>query len=124
MGGGLLVGLVLCVVLYDCRGEDTADFWGRWFAGAVSFVGSGVGWFCGGSGIARPRPEESYGGVAAADPIEEIDVFGFLLGGDVCCSNVACLVVAVCETIAFGEPPGAHPSVLSPLGLVLWKFSC
>ncbi len=118
-GGEFTVGLVFWFVLNDGWGEDTADFWGWWFAGhAAGDEGRGVGWFFGGSGVARPQPRESDGG-GATDSVEKIDVLGFFLVADGFCSNVACLVVAVDETITLGEPTGAHPSVLAPSGSVL-----
>ena len=52
--------------------------------------------------------------------MEKIDVLNFFLVADGFCSDVTCLVVAVDETIALGEPTGAHPSVLAPRGSVLW----
>ena len=81
----------------------------------------GVRWFCGGSDIARFRPEES-DDRGVLYPFEEIDVLNFFLGVDRVCSNMACLVVAVDKTVALGEPTGAHPSIVTPFGSVLREF--
>ena len=113
-GGGLVSWLVSRFILCDGWGEGTVGVF--WLVACADW--GGVRWFCGGSDIARFRPEESDGG-GVSYPFEEVDVLSSFLGIDRVCSNMACFVVAVDETVALGEPTGAHPSVVSPFGSVL-----
>jgi hypothetical protein len=79
-----------------------------------------IGWFSGGSGVARPRPEKSGVLLCVSYTLEEIEVFIFFLGGDRVCSDVTCFVVAVDKAVTFCDPPGAHPNVW---GIAPWEFS-
>ncbi len=56
------------------------------------------------------------------NPAQKIDILGFFVCAVVCRPDVTFLVVAIGETIALGEPPGAHPTVFAPFGSVPWEF--
>jgi hypothetical protein len=62
-------------------------------------------------------------GKIALNPVQKIEVLGFSVCTDVCCPDLTFLVVAIGESIALGEPPGAQPTVLAPFGSVPREFS-